>query len=83
MRKGVEYDTASSDRQLTAAEVGERGAAFVVLDRVLEIELHFAHAIVRYNLARTLRSPLGSREEQDAPRACDSGELRVMLAALG
>jgi uncharacterized protein len=29
--KGIEYETASSDRELTAAEVGERAAAFTVL----------------------------------------------------
>jgi hypothetical protein len=29
--KGVEYETASSDRELTAAEVGKRAASFTVL----------------------------------------------------
>jgi hypothetical protein len=29
--KGIEYETAPSDRELTAAEVGERAAAFAVL----------------------------------------------------
>jgi hypothetical protein len=29
--KGIAYQTASSDRELSAAEVGERAAAFTVL----------------------------------------------------